>query len=136
MKCINVIHIVGLPGSGKTTLGKTLAMEPKSLFLDDFLFDVDGSVSAFRSSGCDNLILTDPRLCPISKQDIISRTIKCFGLDGDENFIFHYFQNDPEACIINAQREPKPNGGTENFIRMVSKRYTVPADTVVHEVYK
>jgi len=44
MKCMNVVFIVGLPGSGKTTLGKTLAMEPNSLFLDDFMFNVQGSV--------------------------------------------------------------------------------------------
>lgn len=136
MKCIKVIHIVGLPGSGKTTLGNTLAKSPKSLFLDDFLFDVSGSVKAFKDSECQTLILTDPRLCYHSKEEIASRTIKCFGLDGDENFVFHYFQNDPEACMINAQREPKPNGGTENFIRMVSRRYTVPEGVFVHEVYK
>lgn len=129
--------IVGLPGSGKTTLANAwLAQNPNAVLLDDLSRDFMGGVEKFNEAKTRTVIITDPRMCGVPEDKIKEVINKHFIDDSDFRvFNFYYFANDPEACIINSRRSPKP-GGTENFIRHWTKSYTIPEGAVVFPVYK
>lgn len=129
--------IIGLPGSGKTTVASAwLKMNPSALLLDDLSRDFMGGVEKFNEAKPSIVIITDPRMCGVSEDKIKEVINTHFKDDADYRiFEFYYFANDPEACIINARRSPKP-GGTENFIRHWTKHYTIPEGAIVFPVYK
>lgn len=129
--------IIGLPGSGKTTLAKSMLNDvPGALLLDDLSRNFGDGVQQFNELLPSFVIITDPRMCGVSEERIKEVINKNFIDDSDFRvFNFYYFANDPEACIINARRNPKP-GGTENFIRHWTKHYTIPKDAVVFPVYR
>lgn len=129
--------IIGLPGSGKTTLANAwLEQNPNAILLDDLSRDFMGGVEKFNEAKPRMVIITDPRMCGVSEDRIKEVINKHFIDDSDFRvFNFYYFANDPEACIINARRIPKP-GGTENFIRHWTKHYTIPEGATVFPVYK
>lgn len=129
--------IIGLPGSGKTTLANAwLEQNPNAILLDDLSRDFMGGVEKFNEAKPRMVIITDPRMCGVSEDRIKEVINKHFIDDSDFRvFNFYYFANDPEACIINSRRSPKP-GGTENFIRHWTKHYTIPEDAVVFPVYR
>lgn len=129
--------IVGLPGSGKTTFANSLLkVSHKAILLDDLSRDFIGGVDKFNEAKSRMVIITDPRMCGVAEDKIIDVINKHFKDDSDSHvFDFYYFANDPEACIINSRRSPKP-GGTENFIRHWTKHYTIPKGAVVLPVYR
>ena len=130
--------IVGLPGSGKTTLAlrwldeMDCAERDRTLFLDDLCLNIKELAAQFNPLLHDCVIITDPRMTMYAESYMRTRLI---GLFGEHDFIFHYFENDPEACIINATRDPKP-GGTVNFIKMATKHYVIPENSITYKVYR
>lgn len=130
------IIFVGLPGSGKTTTAlKLYETMPEALFLDDLCLDVDGGARKYKELMPETVIITDPRMCGTTQENVKRIIIKEFGCDPNSIFEFNYFENDPEACIINARKNPKP-GGTENFIRTYTKIYRIPENSNTYKVYK
>lgn len=105
--------IIGLPGSGKTELGKSI---PCDTFIDDPLFygdlpDLDG-----------HIIITDPHFC--NKHILHSAKIQLKIKYGDVKFEEIFFENDPIQCKKNAaHRFNKP---VEHFIDYLSGIYNPP----------
>lgn len=127
--------IIGLPGSGKTTLAKSM-LNHQNILLDDLSMDMHEGVVRFAQSNKKNVIITDPRLCGVAEEQIAQVIRRYFGNDSEQfDFEFIYFENDPEACLVNAKRDPKP-GGAESFIKMMTKYYTIPEGAVTIPVYK
>ena len=108
------------------------AERDRTLFLDDLCLNINGLAAQFNPLLHDCVIITDPRMTMYAESYIRTRLVSLFG---EHDFIFHYFENDPEACIINATRDPKP-GGTVNFIKMATKEYKIPEGSNVFKVYK
>lgn len=131
---VNLTFIIGLPGSGKTTLGKAIvAKDPdNSILLDDLSLDFKAGFESYK--GQKNVIITDPWLCNVDPDRMYSRVVLGLKLILPK-YSFIYFANDPEACILNATRDPKP-GGTVNFIKSMTKKYVIPEGAKVHPVYK
>ena len=127
---INVI--VGLPGSGKTTFGKSICNDT-TLFLDDLSMQPD-AVAKFDNNIHDSIVITDPMLCGISRSRIIQKCFDWFKMNS-AYFQFYYFENNPAACIVNAVNDPKP-GGTTGLIKTLTKSYVIPDNVTVLKVYQ
>lgn len=141
LQTLNFIIIIGLPGSGKTTLANRMALEiPNAIVLDDFSLNYgkDFRNCLEKIKGYRSVIITDPSLCVFANRQMhIELNLELmFDKESDEcTFSFIYFANDPDACIINARRDPK-EGGTENYIKMLTQKYVIPEGADVRPVYK
>lgn len=131
-----IIFIVGLPGSGKTTLAMNMYLEDQdhTILRDDYSLHYDKHDFMWNLF-VKRVIITDPRLCGVSEHKAIALIERNHPVYEGANFKFIYFENDPEACIINARRNPKP-GGTENLIKHLTKTYTIPANADIRKVYR
>jgi len=88
------IFIVGLPGSGKTTLSKKLLLDyPDAILLDDSLGFIN--VGKLKSMGENNMvIISDPRLTSFELFKFITSKLP--------NVLKVYiFENNPSKCIVN-----------------------------------
>lgn len=109
-----VIFIVGLPGSGKTTLGKKLAAKNNAILLDDFCILKEEEIVCG-----ERLIITDPTACLSNKNNILEIIESRFG-PVDLEFIA--FANDPDQCIRNiAGRDEQKIPGA--YIKTIASRY-------------
>lgn len=97
-----IILIMGLPGSGKTTLANAMAQEG-NLVIDDYgkrvLEDRLGVYGEIRAARPRRLILTDV-MAVRSNPEAIRHTLRYFGADVD----IIAFENDPDACWANIER--------------------------------
>jgi predicted kinase len=137
MENYNITMIVGLPGSGKTTLAETMVKDdPKAFLADDFSKNLDKLATLFKKAKFNRVILTDPSLCGVEQRIAEEVVLDMFDLEGEAvDFKWIYFENDPEACLVNAERNPKP-GGVQEFIRIRSHAYDIPKDATVLPVYR
>lgn len=93
--------IIGLPGSGKTTLAHEIGVDE---VYDDCLNDIHYKEKVLSSlEQGKNVCITDPRFCIYST---FERNIKTFDhLHGQQSSIKVYlFENDLEKCILNVQK--------------------------------
>lgn len=127
--------IVGLPGSGKTTLANEMVGKVENvLLIDDMSLNLN-KCSEFLWFKHSCLIITDPYLCGVPEHKMRDKINDTFTGDFYFDFHFIYFENDLAACMANAARAPKP-GGTDNFSKHLSRTYTIPLNADVRKVWK
>jgi len=140
----NIIIIIGLPGSGKTTLANSLATT-QDIIIDDFLTDHFPQELPGKLKPNTTLIINDPRLCLYSIFthffDILISYLKPLKI----NLIF--FENEPKLCMINIQSyiNIKPNiintiksysekYNAENLLEYAKKKITITTQILTHEI--
>jgi adenylate kinase family enzyme len=123
---MNITVLVGLPGSGKTTLGEQLASSD-GIFLDDV--SVSGGLEIIKKAivaGWEKIIISDVFLCEPLQQIHAAQWLEKNASKYTVNWIF--FENSPEQCQRNViQRMAKGDlRKVEELIRHLSKVYAVP----------
>lgn len=127
---MEVIIIIGLPGSGKTYLGKALSKQYNYPFFDDVSLEKTGAMIKMKEaiSNKKSFIVADPYLCYVDIQNKLKGMLKGYDVE------WIYFENDPQQCLINsAGRENKK---VKNLIKQLSKNYYIPDDMNLKEIYK
>lgn len=124
-----VILIVGLPGSGKTHLGRKLAIEKNSVLIDD-PSDWDYDVLRHVKNLEPVLVVTDPQLCITKARKTAEDRFMSLGYT--VSWIF--FDNDPAACLANAKR--RPDKKVNEDIKWFSKQYKIPKGVEVLPVWR
>lgn len=102
-----IIVLVGLPGSGKTFLGKQLSKDLKIPYLEDI------HILEYLP---DNCIIDNPYFCLESARNKL--------LSFNRNFIFFYFENNPKQCIINDKKRNRNKKATST-INYLTKKYDI-----------
>lgn len=144
-----ITMIVGLPGSGKTTYAQEMLCRsyPIKLFDDAARFEkgMEDLRRYVRNGG--TAIVTD--VYNITPEARATAEAKMLSWSQDEwnphsrykvvvEWIF--FENDPEACIVNIKRRNEENPVyreiPDGYVRELSRQYQIPADAKVIPVYK
>lgn len=109
--------IVGLPGSGKTYLGKTFPY-----FIDD--------PKDLPNLELKDVAIADPNFCISSVRDSAIRYLEGLGFQVECLF----FENDPQKCLHNVIIR---NDGrvVESTIYNLSKLYHIPNDVKILEIF-
>ena len=107
--------IVGIPGSGKTTLSNALLkIEPSGVVHDDFIPHIySGKLVADLRNGSD-VFASDPRLCKIERCENTIKTIKQFVKNAEITLVL--FPNDPTRSLNQTKNR-------QNAIEFYSKIY-------------
>lgn len=117
--------IVGLPGSGKTTLGKQLESQG-SYFIDDIsISGIDVLQEAIKVH--DHVVVADIFLCREKERQRAIRFLK----DCEIEWVF--FENDPIKCLANVKQR---NDGrkVEGMVQQLSKEYIIPDGAILLSV--
>ena len=127
-----IIIIVGLPGSGKTTLIENMK-ELGDLLLDDISrrkTPFEDLVAAIHDPNAKRIIVSDPLFCHRGNQIDIHDQLKTYPVHLD----WIFFENDPQQCLINVQHR---NDGRDvnGFIYEVSGVYFIPENSHVIPVF-
>lgn len=110
--------LIGLPGSGKSFLGKLISEETGAVLIDDPV-SLD-PIKALALEGKD-LVIVDPHLCNASVRVKAIDTLKQYGYtDIDVQF----FENDAEKCLRNI--EYRNDGRIISRSGLESFHYTIP----------
>jgi adenylate kinase family enzyme len=134
----NIIFIVGLPGSGKSTLSKKINKDNdgKYRIIDDPK-NLDIEVLPYIN---DDLIISDPNLCFKKNREEAEKFIKENSPNAKIDWI--YFENDPESCLLNSEvrnraliNSLKPKIKVDGFIKNLHKFYTIPPGSNVVKVW-
>lgn len=121
---IEVLVILGLPGSGKTYLANSLMDDQTTLF-DDFDKDVS-RVYAFYENRTPKVIITEPHLCLVTRETAVRKIKEWFGTgnDADIKISFISFANDPEAAWANICNRADGRTVSKHYVDHLSKHYS------------
>lgn len=129
---MKIIGIGGLPGSGKTYLGKKLAEKYGYILFDDINIETVANLKhAIKNNK--SVIITDPYFCFIQDRQCAEKTFKTINPTCEIEWIL--FENDPESCKSNVKR--RNDGRKVNMlINTLSKKYNTDGVTNVVPVWK
>lgn len=126
-----ITFIVGLPGSGKTHLGHTLARaEPHTQFIDDILTECSTFTLLAAKLKVDtrHLVLADSELCLGQLRQATKKAIFLKMPHVKINWIF--FRNNPNACEYNLFTQPGAKGQDLGKVQSYSLMYTIPSNEI------
>lgn len=134
----NVIFIVGLPCSGKSTLGKKLLKETNnSIFVDDPKVDsLDTILEHLKNPTVETLIIADVSLCfpklRAKANDIIKENYEL------STITWIFFENSPEKCIVNYihRKNFGDDRAVANAIMMYTREYIIPEFSTVYKIWQ
>lgn len=126
---MEVICIVGLPGSGKTTIAKSMAYR-EDVLLDDIksLYDLSSAL-LFCSQSKGKVIITDPNFCILENRKSAEKILK------NHEVKWLFFENDPVKCLNNVKyrNDGRP---VEESIKFYTKRYDIPTDVKPSKIWQ
>ena len=131
MSSRKVILIVGLPGCGKTHYTQEKDFEFEGYHVID-----DPSVQMSQEELLDAiehyplLVIADPLLCFEHNREIAAELFE----EREATWIF--FANDPETCINNIRFRGDDRNVSREFIKVLSREYTIPTGAEVLPVYR
>lgn len=126
------IFIVGLPGSGKTHLGRQMSDQLNGIFLDD-ICQTCGKGRLKEAFSHQTVIVADPSLCRPINRIFAEAMVKEHHPGCEVEWL--YFTNDPDQCWLNIQGRDE---------RLISKRsiydrskvYKIPENAKIVSVWK
>jgi adenylate kinase family enzyme len=123
------IFLVGLPGSGKTYMGKQMG----GLFLDDICWTCgkDRLKELFTSQ---MVIVADPSLCRSENRFFAEKMVKEYHPGCEVEWI--YFENNPEKCWNNIQHRKDGRKISKYSLNNMSKRYKIPEGASCVQVWQ
>ena len=123
----DVVLLIGLPGSGKTTLAQTKFV-PQGYYLVDDPRSLETVKEALEQH--DKVVITDPLLTDPGAREA---ALSWFGLRGCQVSCI-YFDNNPERATANLKLREDGRGPIN--VKAMSRFYTIPEDGVVVPVYE
>ena len=132
-----VIMIVGLPGSGKTTHAKAHPISGFTMFDDPSASEKGlAALKAHIQSG-GNALVTDVYTVTAELRAMAEEKLLSWGAT---KITWIYFENNPEACIINIKRRNETDINyrliPEGFVHEAARHYEIPEGAEVLPVYQ
>lgn len=119
-----VFAIVGLPGSGKTTLAKKLALEKDALLFDDIGFESQRSqFEACLLENSKNIVVVDVYFCLAAVRKLALETITSLNSAVEIEWI--YFENNYDACLKNIQNR-NDGRNVKPTLERLTQKYQIP----------
>lgn len=128
---MDIIFIIGLPGSGKTHLGNKIRSETGYKFIDDPFSFNEIKESILKS---ENLIISDPHLC---NPKVLKKAVeKISRINPLYKFRYYYFENDAIKCVNNVSYRNDGHKAVDEFIRHMSKIYKIPSGVTEIKIWQ
>lgn len=131
-----LIFLVGLPGSGKTTYAKDVFVPEGFELFDDIGISNQGIQALF-----DHLlegkkaVVTD--IYSLTTEDRLRILRQLYSaVEPDLNLRWIFFENNADACIKNISKRKDDRLISEDFVRYLAKIYTIPYNAEVLLVSK
>jgi tRNA uridine 5-carbamoylmethylation protein Kti12 len=109
-----ITFIIGLPASGKTTLGRTLGV-PLIEDAKEIPTGIEGDFA-----------LDSPFFC--EERSLLRAQSEALKVYPDHTHVLIFFKNSPRQCLLNSQK--RHGKRVSGLIRYMSQRYAPPADAI------
>ncbi len=128
-----VKFLVGMPGSGKTTLGNALVKEASPsgsiVFIDDISIITKNPREYFENLNIENIseiLIADVFLCRSNARNSAFKMLSSIFPDAKIEFL--YFENSEEKCLINVAKRAEQGDDRKvtGLIKLLAKEYIIP----------